>query len=136
MMKLFALAAALLLQPLAVLADIPAHCLASDVLGTWTISFSAPVVKEDVMLSCDAKIDSTLGTQDITLSAETKAVSGDDKGFWTMVCVNPHPPSSRPLDLFLLLIPSLPSYHPLTLRPPRPLLPYNSHPLSPTAHTP
>ena len=56
-----------------VLADIPAHCLQSDVLGTWSFQLSAPVNGEDVMLKCD-KLDVMPYELDITLSVQSSAV--------------------------------------------------------------
>ena len=68
-----------------VVADIPAHCLASDVLGTWEFTLSAPVSASSVSLTCD-QLDVLPYKTDITLSAPTIAVDEvGTEGTWTMV---------------------------------------------------
>jgi len=75
----------LLLLPASVFADIPAHCLASDVLGTWEFTLGAPVNAADVSLACD-KLDVLPYKIDITLTAPSLAVDeSGNEGFWTMV---------------------------------------------------
>ncbi len=65
-------------------ADIPAHCLATDVLGTWRFSLTDVVDADDVRELCPAP--ATSAYVDITLSAETTAVdAAGNVGFWTMV---------------------------------------------------
>ena len=68
------------------LADIPAHCLQKDVLGTWKFQLSAPIADPtSVSLTCD-QLDVLPYATDITLSVPTHAVDeSGNKGTWTMV---------------------------------------------------
>jgi len=72
-------------SPLLVAADIPAHCLAADVLGTWEFKLSPPVDPGDVRASCD-QLDPLPYSTDITISAPAHAVDATGNvGSWTMV---------------------------------------------------
>ena len=66
-------------------ADIPAHCLQTDVLGTWSFQLSPPVEASAVTQKCD-QLDVLPYALDITLSAGTRAVdSNGNVGTWTMI---------------------------------------------------
>jgi len=66
-------------------ADIPAHCLQTDVLGTWSFRISAPVNAADVTLKCD-QLEVMPYALDITLSAPATAVDDEgNAGTWTMI---------------------------------------------------
>eukprot|EP00908_Phaeocystis_cordata_P024025 Transcript_65.p2 GENE.Transcript_65~~Transcript_65.p2 ORF type:complete len:441 (-),score=161.47 Transcript_65:136-1458(-) len=66
-------------------ADIPAHCLQTDVLGTWSFQLSPPVEAAAVTEKCD-QLDVLPYALDITLSAGTRAVdSNGNVGTWTMI---------------------------------------------------
>ena len=57
-------------------ADIPAHCLQTDVLGTWSFQLSPPVEASAVTQKCN-QLDVLPYALDITLSAGTRARKGD-----------------------------------------------------------
>ena len=67
-------------------ADIPAHCLLSDVLGSWSYQLSPPVGNPlEVQASCD-QLDVLPYALDITLTAPNRAVDANGNvGNWTMV---------------------------------------------------
>ena len=65
-------------------ADIPAHCLSADVLGTWEFTISAPVNAASVSLACD-QLEVLPYKTVITLEAPTRAVDDvGNVGSWTM----------------------------------------------------
>ena len=93
---------ALALSLPAALADIPAHCIQTDVLGTWTFALGDVVDAGDVRAMCPSPepagaAAAAVSTVTITLSAEMSAVDGDgNAGFWTMVYDQGlHAPRSR-----------------------------------------
>ena len=67
------------------LADIPAHCIANDVLGEWRFKLGAPVDAASVSLACK-QLDPLPYETYITLSAPDRAVDeSGNAGTWTMV---------------------------------------------------
>ena len=78
-------------------ADIPAHCLQSDVLGKWTFSLSAPgAAPETLRAKCAREVTATpFSSVDVELHAPSLATTTDAatgktvKGFWTMVFAAP-----------------------------------------------